>query len=115
MPAYNVDLEKFAGLNAQVVGISVDSVYSHIAWQKHDIGVLDYPLASDFFPHGGVAETFGVLRKGDPIPGISDRAVFIIDKAGTIAWVKTYPLDQTPETEEIFAALRQLEAAAAAR
>ena len=45
----------------------------------------------------------------------SDRAVFIIDKAGTIAWVKTYPLDQTPETEEIFAALRQLEAAAAAR
>ena len=50
MPAYNKDLDRFAGYDAQVVGVNVDSVYSHIAWQKHDIGMLRYPLASDFWP-----------------------------------------------------------------
>src|SRR5256885_252224 len=82
MPAYNADLEKFAGFDAQVVGISVDSIPSHIAWQKKDIGILAYPLASDFYPHGEVAKKFGVLRTSDPIPGINDRAVFVVDKAG---------------------------------
>ena len=108
MPAYNADLDKFAGFDAQVVGISVDSIPSHIAWQKKDIGMLNYPLASDFYPHGSVAEKFGVLRKGDPIPGINERSVFIIDKTGKIAFAKIYPLDQQPDNEECFEVLRKL-------
>ena len=63
MPAYNADLDKFAGFDAQVLGVSVDSSFSHIAWQKHDIGMLDYPLCSDFYPHGEVARQFEALRK----------------------------------------------------
>jgi peroxiredoxin len=108
MPAYNADLEKFAGFDAQVVGISVDSIPSHIAWQKKDIGTLHYPLASDFYPHGEVAKKYGVLRLGDPIPGINERAVFIVDKTGKIAFSKVYALDKQPDNEDVFEVLRKL-------
>jgi alkyl hydroperoxide reductase subunit AhpC len=108
MPAYNADLDKFAGFDAQVLGISVDSIPSHIAWQKKDIGMLNYPLASDFYPHGATAQKFGVLRQGDPIPGINERAVFIIDKSGKVVFGKVYPLDQQPDNEEAFEVLRKL-------
>ncbi len=108
MPAYNADLDKFAGFDAQVLGISVDSIPSHIAWQKKDIGLLNYPLGSDFYPHGSVAEKFGVLRQGDPIPGINERAVFIIDKGGKVVFSKVSPLDQQPDNEDCFEVLRKL-------
>jgi len=108
MPAYNADLEKFAGFDAQVVGMSVDSIPSHVAWQKKDIGMLNYPLCSDFYPHGEVATKYGVLRLGDPIPGINERSVFIIDKEGTIAFAKVYPLDKQPDNEDLFEVLRKL-------
>jgi peroxiredoxin len=108
MPAYNQDLEKFAGLDAQVVGISCDSTFCHIGWQEKDIGLLKYPLASDYFPHGAVAEKYGVLRSGPPLPGISERAVFVVDKAGKIAFAKVYDLGEQPPNEEVLKALRQL-------
>jgi alkyl hydroperoxide reductase subunit AhpC len=110
MPAYDRDLDKFAGLGAQVVGVSVDSVFSHMAWQKHDIGPLRYPLCSDFFPHGEVAKKYGVFRPGEPIPGINERAVFIVDKAGKIAFSKVYDLGEQPPNEDCFAVLRKLKA-----
>jgi len=108
MPAYNADLDKFAGYDAQVLGMSVDSIPSHVAWQKKDIGILSYPLCSDFYPHGETAKKFGVLREGDPIPGINERAVFVINKQGKIAFSKVYPLDQQPDNEEAFDVLRKL-------
>jgi alkyl hydroperoxide reductase subunit AhpC len=108
MPAYNADLEKFAGFDAQVMGMSVDSVPSHIAWQKRDIGMLQYPLASDFYPHGATAEKFGVLRSGPPIPGINERAVFIVDKQGKIVFAKVYDLGEQPDNEDCFDVLRKL-------
>ena len=105
----NQDVEKFAGYNAQVVGLSVDSVASHIAWQKKEIGWIGFPLASDFWPHGEVAVRYGVLRLGEPVPGISERSLFVIDKQGIIAFAKVYPLDRPPENEEAFAVLRRLQ------
>ncbi len=107
MPAYNADLAKFAALNAQVVGISPDSTYCHIAWQEKGIGRMDYPLLSDFWPHCGVAEKYGVLRReGPPLAGISERACFIVDTEGKIAFSKVYELGQQPPNEDLFAALR---------
>ena len=108
LPAFNADLEKFEGYHAAVVGISVDSIPSHIAWQKKEIGILSLPLASDFYPHGEVAKKYGILREGDPIPGISERAVFVVDKQGKIAFAKVYPIDRQPDTEEVFAVLKKL-------
>jgi alkyl hydroperoxide reductase subunit AhpC len=114
MPAYNADLDRFAGFDTQVVGISTDSVFSHIAWQKKDIGMMNYPLCSDFYPHGGVAKKYGVLREGDPIPGINERSIFIVDKEGKIAFSKSYRLDEQPPNEELFEALKAMKAKALA-
>ena len=108
MPGYNSELERFSGYDAQVVGISVDSIPSHVAWQKKEIGVMNFPLASDFYPHGEVARKFGILREGDPIPGISDRAVFIVGKDGKLKFAQVYPISQVPDNEEVFEVLRKL-------
>jgi len=114
MPAYAVEREQFAGLDAQVVGISVDSVFSHIAWQKKDIGLLNYCLCSDFYPHAEVIQKYGLLREGPPLPGISERTIVIVDKAGKVAWLEQYRLDQVPDIDEILEALRKVNAKTAA-
>ncbi len=88
--------------------MSSDSVFSHIAWQKFEVGDLDYPLGSDYYPHGEVATQYGVLRLGDPIPGISERAVFLIDKEGIIRFSRVYELGEVPENEDVFEVLREL-------
>ncbi len=108
MPGYNADLAKFAGYDAQVVGISVDSIPCHIAFQKRDVGLLDFPLASDFYPHGAVAELYGLLRLGPPIPGINERAIFIVDKQGKVVFARIYELGEQPENEELFEVLAKL-------
>jgi alkyl hydroperoxide reductase subunit AhpC len=108
LPAFDSDREKFAALNAQVLDISTDSVYSHIAWQKHEIGTMHFPMCSDFYPHAAVTQAFDVLREGPPLAGISERAVFIVDKSGRIVFAKVYALDQTPENAELLNALKSL-------
>jgi alkyl hydroperoxide reductase subunit AhpC len=108
MSAFSRDLPKFAELNAQVVGISTDSLYSHLAWQENSIGWQEYPLASDYWPHGGTAQKYGILREGDPLPGINERAVFIVDKEGEIVFSRIYELGQEPDNQESLDALRRL-------
>jgi peroxiredoxin len=56
-----------------------------------------------------VTQKFGVLREGPPVPGISERAAFIVDKSGKIAFSKVYDLDQLPDINELMAALRKLQ------
>jgi len=70
---------------------------------------MGFPLASDYFPHGAVAKTYGVQRLGDPIPGINERSMFVIDKQGKVVFRKVYELGEQPDSEEIFEALRQLQ------
>ena len=107
MSAYSRYLPRFADYDAQVVGISTDSIYSHLAWQEKSIGWLEYPLASDYWPHGGVAQRFGILREGEPLPGINERAVFIVDKQGRIVFSKIYELGQEPDYDELVEELRK--------
>ncbi len=105
MPAFDSNREKMAALHAQVVDISVDSILSHQAWQKKEIGDVKLPLCSDFYPHGEVTQKYGILREGPPVPGICERAVFIVDKNGKIAFAKIYPLDQLPNIGEVLRVL----------
>src|SRR5258708_39019776 len=109
LPALNADLETFAGLNAQVLDMSVDSISRQLAWQEQEIGTIDFPMCSDFYPHAEVTEKYGILRDAAPVPGISERAAFIVDKSGKIAYAKLYPLDQTPDQSELLVALKKLE------
>jgi len=109
MPAYDADLDKFAALDAQVVGISVDNTYSHNRMAAERTGLLKFPLASDFWPHGAVARNSAFLRTGDPVPGINERAIFIVDKQAKLAFARVYDLGQQPENEEILKVLRGMQ------
>jgi peroxiredoxin len=92
---------------AEVVGISVDSIMNTTVWER-DIGAFDYPLCSDFWPHGEVSRSYGVFRERDPMAGSSERAVFVIGRSGKIAFSKVYALQEAPPLSETLEALRQL-------
>jgi len=108
VPALDARSQEFAALNAQVLDISVDSVPSHVAWRLKEVGPVKIPLCSDFYPHAEVTRKFGILREGPPVPGISERAAFIVDKAGKIAFAKVYTISQLPDIDELLRALRAL-------
>ena len=104
MPAYEADLERFAGYDAQVLGISVDSVPCNTAWAK-SLGGLTYDLLSDFEPKGEVARAYDAYRAAD---GISERAIFIVDKEGKIAYKDIHDISDQPDNEDLFDVLRNL-------
>ncbi len=99
-------MASFTGLNAQVLGISIDHVPCLKAWAE-SLGGIHYPLLSDFWPHGSVSELFGVMRSGD---GYSERAIFVIDKKGFIRYIDIHNIDERPDNEEVRKVLRQIEA-----
>ena len=108
VPEFDARSKEFAALNAQVLDISVDSISSHIAWRQREVGSVKIPLCSDFYPHGEVTQKFKILREGAPVPGISERAAFIVDKKGKIVLVRIYPIDQLPNVDELLQALHGL-------
>ena len=97
------DLSQFEKLNAQVLGLSVDSTWSHKAFAEK-MGVA-YPLLADFHPRGAVADQFGVYHANK---GITGRAIAIIDKAGKVAWFKNYEFTTVPDIQEVAQALALL-------
>jgi glutaredoxin len=99
-----MDLRKFEGYNTQVLGISVDHVPCLKAWAE-SLGGISFPLLSDFWPHGAVAQLYGVFRED----GRSERALFVVDKEGIVRYVDIHDIDEQPDNEEIFKVLRQLE------
>ena len=103
MPGYNKDRQTFDGLEAQVLGVSVDSVPVHRAWAEH-LGGIDYPLLADFWPHGDLARRYGVLRPD----GISERATFVIDKQGIIRSIEIHEFGVLPDHDKTLAVLRSL-------
>jgi glutaredoxin len=105
MPSYELDLQKFEGYNTQVLGISVDHIPCLKAWAE-SLGGISYPLLSDFWPHGAVAERYGAFREEE---GKSERALFVVDKEGIVRYVDIHDIDEQPDNEELFRFLRQLE------
>ena len=109
MPELDARRKEFEALNAQVLDISVDSIPSHIAWRAKEIGPVRVPLCSDFYPHADVTRKFGILREGPPVAGISERAAFIIDRNGRIAFARVYAISKLPDIEELVRELRKLQ------
>lgn len=95
-------------MDTQVLGISVDSTDCLYAWAE-SLGGISFPLLSDFFPHGRVAQLYGVLRP----EGYSERALFVIDKRGIIRYVDVHDIDEQPDNEVLFSELAKLEPALA--
>jgi len=94
------DLKQFEKLDAQVLGLSVDSVWAHKAFAEK-MGI-NYPLLADFHPRGAVADKFGMYLSDK---GITGRAIAIINKAGKIAWFKNYDIPVVPDMKEVADAL----------
>jgi peroxiredoxin len=103
MALYNEVLPEFEKFNAQILGISVDGIWSHLAFAKERN--LRFPLLADFEPKGAVSRLFGVYIEK---VGISDRALFVIDKAGTISWSYVSPTGVNPGADGILKALEAL-------
>jgi peroxiredoxin len=82
---FSDDLKRFESLGAQVLGISVDSAWTHAAFAK-SLGVT-YPLLADFHPKGAVAKAYGLYIEDK---GMSKRATVVVDKSGKVAWVKEH-------------------------
>jgi len=94
------DLKQYDSLDAQVLGLSVDSAWSHKAFAEK-MGIT-YPLLADFHPKGAVADRYGMYLADK---GITGRAIAIIDKAGKIAWFKNYDIPVVPDMKEVGQAL----------
>jgi peroxiredoxin len=103
MALYNEVLPDFHRFNAELLGISVDGVWCHSAF-SHDRH-LHFPLLADFEPKGAVAKLYQAYRDGD---GFSERALFVIDKNGTIAWSYVSPVGVNPGADGILEALENL-------
>ena len=103
MTLFNELLPEFQRLNAEVMGISVDGAWCHLAFSKEKN--LKIPLLADFEPKGEVAKKYGVYRKKD---GIAERALFLLDKDGIIRYSYVSPIGVNPGADGILKALESI-------
>jgi peroxiredoxin len=103
MGLYNEVLSEFHQYQAELLGISVDGVWCHEAFSQ--ARKLHFPLMADFEPKGAVAKQYGAYREGD---GFCERALFVIDRNGKIAWNYCSPVAVNPGADGILQALEDL-------
>ena len=96
------DFERY---DAQVVGISVDSVPSHVAFAKSIGGIERYPLLADFHPKGEVSKKYGVFIDEK---GHCERAIVLVDKQGIVQYVDVHNIGEAPENEQLLDVLREM-------
>jgi peroxiredoxin len=108
MALYNELLDEFARFDAELLGVSVDGAWCHVAF-AHD-RKLRFPLLADFEPKGQVASLYGAYREQD---GTSERALFVIDAEGVIRWSYSSPVGVNPGADGILRALETLKPEAA--
>jgi peroxiredoxin (alkyl hydroperoxide reductase subunit C) len=103
-PGYNIVKDLFDAHDATLLGITVDNIPTLFAWTRQ-MGELWFPVLSDFWPHGEVADSYGVLRSD----GTSERAIFIIDAEGIIRYINVSNINKRPPLEGLVEELERLE------
>ena len=103
MALYQELLPEFQRFNAELLGISVDGIWSHLAFAKDRN--LHFPLLADFEPKGEVARTYRVYRSNE---GTSERALYVIDENGIVRWSYVSPVGVNPGADGILRALESL-------
>lgn len=106
-PGYHITKDLFDAHDAVLLGITVDNVPTLYAWTRQMCvpgESLWFPVLSDFYPHGQVSQRYGVLRSD----GVSERALFVIDKAGIIRFMDIHDINERPPLEELVRALEGL-------
>jgi peroxiredoxin (alkyl hydroperoxide reductase subunit C) len=102
-PGYNIAKDMIERYDAILLGITVDNLPTLYAWTR-EMGDLWFPVLSDFWPHGSVAARYGVLRSD----GVSERALFVIDKKGIIRYIDVHDINKRPDLDELISALEGL-------
>jgi len=103
-PGYNIVEDIFNMNDAILLGITVDNIPTLFAW-TNQMGKLWFPILSDFWPHGAVADRYSVLRSD----GFSERAIFVIDKKGIIRYIGVADINKRPRLEILVKELARLE------
>ncbi len=106
-PGYNIAKEIFDQHNATLLGITVDNIPTLYSWTNQMCmggGTLWFPVLSDFWPHGAVAFKYGVLRSN----GVSERALFVIDKKGIIRYIDVHDINTRPRLGVLVGELEKL-------
>ena len=101
---YQAQRARVLGSNAETLTVTVDSIMNMTAWER-EIGPFEFPLCSDFWPHGDVCTRYGVLQEWGENAGASQRAVFAVDRSGNIVFRKSYAGEQVPPLDEVLAVL----------
>ena len=104
MRALEANRDRFEKLNTVALGMSVDPAASKKVWAQV-LSIRKTKLLSDFYPHGKVAQDYGIFLES---LGASGRVNIIVDEHGVIQWVKEYEIGQLPDIEEVFRALEAL-------
>jgi peroxiredoxin len=102
-PGYNIIQDIFENNDAVLLGITVDNIPTLFSW-TNQMGKLWFEVLSDFWPHGGVAAKFGVLR----LDGVAERALIVIDKQGMIRYIDVHNINQRPPLEDLVRELEKL-------
>ena len=102
-PGYNIAKDFFEESDAVLLGITVDNIPTLYSWTKQ-MGKLWFPVLSDFWPHGAVAKKYGVLRSS----GVTERAIFVIDKRGIIRYIDVHDINLRPRLEVLVGELNKL-------
>jgi peroxiredoxin len=106
-PGYNLTKDLFLINDAILLGITVDNIPTLYSWTKQMCltgETLWFPVLSDFYPHGVVADKYGVLRS----EGVSERALFVIDKEGIVRYIDVHDINERPPLEDLAKALEEL-------
>ena len=103
-PGYNIVKDLFDEHNTILLGITVDNIPTLFSW-TNQMGKLWFPVLSDFYPHGQVAKRYGILRSD----GVSERALFVIDKKGIIRYMDVHNINERPSLEILIKELEKLE------
>jgi glutaredoxin-related protein len=106
VPALDALQDRFEAAHTQVVGISIDSVYSHANWAD-SLGGISIPLLADFHPKGAVAESFGLYLADN---GITDRATVIIDADGIVQHISAVGPGGSRNIDELAALAEEIDA-----
>jgi peroxiredoxin (alkyl hydroperoxide reductase subunit C) len=93
-PSYHGGKQYFDRHDTVILGITVDNLPTLFTWTRQ-MGGLWFPILSDFWPHGEVADRYGVLRSD----GMTERALFLIDKQGIIRYIDVHDINESPDLD----------------
>ncbi len=102
-PGYNIVQDMFDQTDTLLIGVSADNVPTLHAWVQ-EMGGVWFPVASDFYPHGQLAEALGILRS----TGETERALFLIDKEGIIRYIDVHDINSRPDLGPLVKAMQEL-------